>query len=311
MNDKLENKIIESLLADRRLERRWRNIRFSSFMFILLLFVILIFSSSTSAFEVRRTKGTYVSLVRMDGLIMSNTAFSILHIIPELSKAFADKNAKGVVLLINSPGGSPVQASIIRDKIIELKKQYHKKVVAIGEDRLASAAYLVSTGADKIYVNNDTLTGSIGVFMSSFGFVDTLKKIGMTRRLLVAGDHKDRLDPFQPIKLEDIKKINKVLAEVHQNFIRQVIEERGNRLHGDRQEIFSGDFWTGTKATELGIVDGTANLWTVLEQEFRVKDYKDYTTRPSFLQSLFDTTATELTFHLINEISALREQLQV
>ena len=102
---------------------------------------------------------------------MSNTAFSVLHIIPELSEAFSDKNAKGVVLLINSPGRSPVQASIIRDKIIELKKQYHKKVVAIGEDRLASAAYLVSTGADKIYVNNDTLTGSIGVIMSSFGFV--------------------------------------------------------------------------------------------------------------------------------------------
>ena len=311
MNDELENTIVESLLADRRSERRWRNIRFSVFMFILLLFAILIFMPATSELEARRTRGAYVSLVRMDGLIMANTAFSALHVIPELNKAFADKNAKGVILLINSPGGSPVQASIIRDKIIELKKQYHKKVVAIGEDKLASAAYLVSTGADNIYVNNDTLTGSIGVIMGSFGFVDTLKKVGMTRRLLVAGEHKDRLDPFQPIKLEDAEKIHKVLTEVHQNFIHQVIEERGNRLHGDRQEIFSGDFWTGTKAVELGVVDGTANLWTVLEQEFRVKDYKDYTMRLSFLQSLFDTTATELSFHLTNEISSLREQLQV
>ncbi|AAO91475.1 S49 family peptidase [Coxiella burnetii] len=312
MNDEtVENTLVKAILDDRRAERRWRNVRFAGWMFILLLFAILIFAPSSSELEARRGDGAYVSLVRMNGTIMSNTTFSALRVVPELRKAFADKNSKGVVLLINSPGGSPVQASIIRDKIIELKKQYHKKVVVVGEDELASGAYLVSTGADKIYVNNDTLTGSIGVIMGGFGFVDTLKKVGVTRRLFVAGDHKDRLDPFQPVKPEDVEKINKVLAQVHQNFIDQVIQGRGNRLHGDRQEIFSGDFWTGKEAAQLGVVDGTANLWTVLEREFGVKDYKDYTTRVSFLQALFHNTATELYFHLTNETSPLREQMQV
>lgn len=308
-NQPIENTLIKAVLDDRRLERRWRNIRFTGWILFLSLLTILIFAPSPAALEAEKINGAYVSLVRMDGLIMANTMFSARLVIPALRKAFADKNAKGVVLVINSPGGSPVQASIIHDEILDLKKRYHKKVIVVGEDELASGAYLVSTAADKIYVNKDTLTGSIGVIMSNFGFVDTLKKVGVTRRLFTAGSHKGRLDSFETLNPNDVIKIKQVLAQVHQNFIDLVVSGRGDRLHGDRQELFSGDFWTGKEAATLGIVDGTANLETVLRQEFCAKSYHDYTTKTPLLQALFRNTVTDIYFHLINEAASIREQV--
>lgn len=310
MNDKsFENTFVEAILEDRRSERRWRNIRFTGWMFILLLLITLIFAPSTSELEASKGNTPYVSLMRLNGPIMSNASFSAYQIFPNLVKAFSDKNSKGVVLVINSPGGSPVQSSIIHDKILELKEEYHKKVVVIGEDELASGAYLVSTAADRIYVNNDTLTGSIGVIMGGFGFVDTLKKVGMSRRLFTAGAHKDRLDPFELLDPLDVSKVKTVLEQVHQNFINTVIASRGSRLRGSREELFSGDFWTGKEAAQLGIVDGTANLDTVLNQEFKVKHYRNYTVKIPFLQAFFHNTATQLYFHLTNEISPIREQI--
>lgn len=308
-NQPIENIPLKAILDDRRSERRWRNIRFTGWMLFLLLLIILIFVPSPSELEAKKINGAYVSLIRMDGLIMANTMFSARLVIPELRKAFADKDAKGVVLLINSPGGSPVQASIIHDEILDLKKRYHKKVIVVGEDELASGAYLVSTAADKIYVNNDTLTGSIGVIMGGFGFVDTLKKVGMTRRLFTAGNHKERLDPFETLNPNDVAKIKQVLKQIHQNFIDLVVAGRGNRLRGDHQELFSGDFWTGKEAANLGIVDGTANLWTVLRREFYAKSYRDYTTRTPLLQALFRNTVTDIYFHLTNETAPIREQV--
>ena len=308
-NQSIENTLLKAILDDRRLERRWRNIRFTGWILFLLLLIILIFAPSPAELESEKMNGAYVSLVRMDGLIMANTMFSARLVIPELRKAFSDKNAKGVVLLINSPGGSPVQASIIHDEILNLKKRYHKKVIVVGEDELASGAYLVSTAADKIYVNNNTLTGSIGVIMSNFGFVNTLKKIGVTRRLFTAGNHKGRLDSFKTLNHNDVTKIKQVLTQVHQNFIDLVIAGRGDRLHGDHQKLFSGDFWTGKEATNLGIVDGTANLWTVLRQEFCTERYRDCTTKTPLIQALLRNTATDIYFHLTNEIVPIREQV--
>ena len=309
MNDKsTENEFLKQMLNDRRSDRRWRNVRFAGWMFIFLLYAILIFAPSSSQLAAKKTGTPYISLIRLNGIIMANTSFSARRVLPELQNAFADQDSKGVVLLINSPGGSPVQASIIHDKILELKKRYHKKIVVVGTDALASGAYLVATAADKIYVNKDTLTGSIGVIMSGFGFVDTLKKVGMTRRLFTAGTNKDRLDPFEPLNPEDVAKVKNVLSQVHQNFIQDVIAGRGDRLKGNRDELFSGDFWTGETATKLGIADGTANLWTVLQKEFGVKYYRDYTTKISFVQALFRQAGTELNFHLLNNNAPIREQ---
>ena len=302
-----QNEMLKMMLADRKSDRRWRNVRFITAIVIILLFIILIFAPTSSYFS-SSSDQPYASLVRLNGLIMPNTAFSVRNVLPELQRAFSDKKSKGVVLLINSPGGSPVQSSIIHDKILELKKKYHKKVIVVGEDAVASGAYLVSSAADKIYVNPDTLTGSIGVVMSGFGFVDTMKKVGVTRRLFTAGSHKHRLDPFEPLNTQDVDKMENVLNQVHQNFIADVKAGRGSRLHGDPQLLFSGDFWTGQKAVQLGLADGTENLWTVLKKEFNVTHYKDYTTRYTFIQTLFREAGTELNFHLLNNVSPVREQ---
>ena len=290
----MEQQLVDALLKDRRVERRWKIIRSVLWVAIVLFYAFIILSPFSSSSEGEGITGPYVSLLRLDGVIMPNSHFSARQVIPQLREAFSDANAKGVVLVINSPGGSPVQASIIHDKIEALKKHYHKKVVVVGEDALASGAYLVSTAADKIYVNRDTVTGSIGVIMSGFGFQGAIKKIGVARRVFTAGSHKDRLDPFGSVKASDKAKIKTVLQQVHANFIQDVLKSRKNRLKGKYALLFSGDFWTGSAAKKLGLVDGTANLWDVLHREFHVANYKDYTLKPSFLQRVTRGLVTQL-----------------
>lgn len=295
----IEKEIAQSFIHEHRMGRRWRNIRFFGWLFILLFYAFLIFGPSNSDPSDAMLKNKpYVSLIRLNGEIMPGAAFSAAKVLPELISAFRDKKASGVVLLINSPGGSPVQASIIHDKIEQLKKQYNKKVIVVGEDALASGSYLVATAADKIYVNRDTLTGSIGVIMSGFGFTDAMAKVGVTRRVFTAGDNKDRLDPFLSLEPADVAKVKAVLNDVHQDFIQDVIDGRGKRLNADPKELFSGDFWSGSQAVKLGLADGTGNLWDVLQEEYNVKFYKDYTPEPSLFQKIIAGAETELKLHL-------------
>ncbi len=303
MSNSIENEMVNKLFKDRKADRRWRNIRFFGWLAILIVYAILIFSSGSSS---STAHGPYVSLVRLSGAIMPGAPFSAKRVIPALNKAFMDKHTHGVVLQINSPGGSPVQASIIHDKILELKKQYHKKVIVVGEDALASGAYLVATAADKIYVNRDTLTGSIGVIMSGFGFSDAISKLGISRRVFTAGKNKDRLDPFEKLDTADIDKVKKVLDQVHQNFINDVVAGRGDLLKGSKEELFSGDFWTGEQAVKLGLADNTMNLWTAIKTEFNVKHIRDYSPKESFFHSLFKQASTELKFHLMANTEPLQ-----
>lgn len=301
-----ENDLIKALLSDRKTDRIWRNIRFFTWIFIVLVIIILIFAPQNEQYPTTANGKPYVSLIRLSGIIMPGTDFSSKKVIPLLVKAFSDTKAKGVILVINSPGGSAVQASIIHDKIIQLKKKYHKKVVVLGVDTLASGGYLIATAADKIYVNADTLTGSIGVIMSSFGFTDTIHKLGITRRVFTAGENKDRMDPFQPLNPQDVAKVHHVLNEVHQSFIDDVLQSRGKKLRGDTNELFSGDFWTGKEAAKLGLVDGTGNEWTIIQQEFNVKYYKNYSAKPSLLETIIRGAATELHVELLNEGSTIQ-----
>ena len=301
-NQSPENRLINALLKDRKAERRWKVIRSFLWALIVLLWAFLIFKPTAAS--VKDIKTPYVSLIRLNGEITENHNFSAKKAAPELNRAFRDRNARGVVIVINSPGGSPVQASIIHDRILYLKQKYKKKVVVIGEDALASGAYLVATAADKIYVNPDTLTGSIGVVMSGFGFSEAIQKIGVSRRVFTAGKHKDRLDAFKPLNTADTEKVDKLLKKVHQHFIDDVIQGRGQRLKGDHEEIFSGDFWTGSTAVKLGLVDGTANAWTVLKKEFNVKHYKNYSAKPTLLQIVLSGAETELHQTLSQESNA-------
>ncbi len=296
--------LIRDLIKNQKRDRFWRNIHF--FIWILLFGFGFFFAFHGIPGENRsKPDKPYVALVHLDGFISSDATFSAEKVLPQLEAAFSDKDAKGVVLVINSGGGSPVQASIIEEKILQLKARYHKKVVVVGEDVLASGAYLVAMGADEVYVNPDTITGSIGVIMEGFGFTDAIKKLGVSRRVYTAGSNKDRLDPFTPVADADKEKITSILDEAHQHFVAIVTNSRTNRLKGDPAELFSGDFWLGSQAFELGLVDGLGNTSDVIPRVFQVHNYVDYSEEPSLIDYLFKGMKTELDWTLSYHHDAL------
>lgn len=284
--DTITTQLVTDLLKEKRSDRRWKTVR----SLLWLAFFTYVFVSIVGAFRSEKItplpKGKYVAFLRLDGMIAPGRGFSAEDVVPALKDAFADKNAAGVLIDINSPGGTPVQAAIIHDAILSFKKKYHKKVIVVGEDLLTSGAYFIAVAADKIYVNPNTLTGSIGVVMKGFGFVDLMKKAGIERRVYVSGNNKDRLDPFLPQSPEDLVKINEVMNEVHQNFINAVLEGRKGKLHADAKDLFNGDFWSGQSALKLGLVDGMGNLLDVSQAEFQTTDLNDYSGNSGFLKKL-------------------------
>lgn len=299
MTQNINELIVKQLMDQQKRDRRWRNIRFFIWVIVFLLFIFMLFGTINESFSTPLQPGPYVSLVRLDGIIMPGKPFSAERVVPALQKAFADPASKGVIIDINSGGGSPVQASIIYQNILRLRKKFpHKKVVVVGEDMMASGAYLVAMGAPTIYVNPNTIAGSIGVITEGFGFVGGMKKVGITRRVFTAGTNKDRLDPFLPVSAQDKTKIKSVLAQVHNYFINVVKTSRGNRLHGNAQELFSGDFWTGIKAKQLGLVDGFGDVTSVMQDSFNVKHYRDFTPQQPILQALVGNIGSYLSFAL-------------
>lgn len=303
----LTEDLVRELIKEKRAERRWRNIRFFISILLIVLAVLMVFGQKGPGMIGSGETGGYVSLVRLDGMIAPSENFSAETVLPILKEAFSDADAKGVVLDINSGGGTPVQAAIIHDEIIRLKRKYHKKVIVVGEDLLASGAYYVAVGADKIYVNPNTVTGSIGVIMKSFGFPDAMKKLGLERRVYTAGENKDRLDPFLPQNPADIAKIKTVIDEVHNNFIDIVMEGRKGKLKADPKELFSGDFWPGKTALKLGLVDGLGNLPDVLQVEFNVTRYKDYSQNENLLKAVAGKFGASLSQSLANETQLLEK----
>lgn len=274
----MQQELIKDMLKERRADRRWRNIR--SFLW-LALFAVMIYSifhlvsgkKSTSITDTHKK----VALIRLNGMIAPGRDFSAETIVPILKDAFESDKTSGLVIDINSPGGTPVQAAIIHDAIVAMKKKYHKKVIMVGEDLLTSGAYYVAVAGDQIYVNASTLTGSIGVIIKGFGFNEAMKKLGIERRVYTAGADKDRLDPFLPQNPEDLKKIQEVMSEVHKNFEQAVLEGRKGRLKvADPSTLFTGDFWSGQTAVSLGLVDGIGNLTDVMEKEFGTSKFKEF-----------------------------------
>ncbi len=282
----LINPLVTELLQEKRSDRRWKNIRFFLIFALIAYSVYGIFRLTGGPGVSEAKTGKYVSFVRLNGMIAPGRAFSAEEAIPVLRDAFKDKHAVGVILDIDSPGGTPVQASIIHDAILILKKKYNKKVIVVGEDFLTSGAYFVAVAADKIYVNPNTLTGSVGVVMKGFGFVDAMEKLGVQRRVYTAGTEKDRLDPFLPLNTDDVAKIQEVMGEVHQNFVAAVLEGRKERLKKDPAELFNGDFWSGTSALNLGLVDGLGNLIDVMDKEFHTSQYREYGGAPAIFKML-------------------------
>ena len=189
-----------------------------------------------------------------------------------LKKAFSIKKALAVAISINSPGGSPVQSHLIHDFIRYQAKKNKKKVIIFAEDVAASGGYLIACAGDEIYANQSSIVGSIGVIYSSFGFKDLIKKIGVQRRVYTAGKNKSTLDPFMEEKEEDIERLKNIQLDLHKDFIDVVEKSRGNKLKKDNGiELFSGEFWSGRKAKELGLIDGIGNADNILREKFGEK----------------------------------------
>jgi signal peptide peptidase SppA len=185
-----------------------------------------------------------------------------------IEKAFSLKKAKAVAITINSPGGSPVQSHLIYKFIRTQAKKNKKMVIVFAEDVAASGGYLIACAGDEIYANSSSIIGSIGVIYSSFGFTELIKKIGVERRVHTAGKNKSTLDPFLDEKTEDIERLKNIQLDLHKDFIKVVEESRGSKLNKSEIELFSGEFWSGSKAKELGLVDGIGNANEILKEKF-------------------------------------------
>ena len=221
--------------------------------------------------------GRHTALVELEGVIGPESKASSERMIKALNRAFKDRSTQGVVVRINSPGGSPVQAGYINDEIRRLRAKYpNTPVYAVVQDLCASGGYYVAVATDKIYVDKASLVGSIGAIIGSFGFVGTLEKLGIERRAYTAGENKDFLDPFAPERPEHREHAKKMLEEIHQQFIRTVKQGRGNRLK-ESPEIFSGLVWTGEKSIELGLADALGSAEYVAREVVKAEKLVDFT----------------------------------
>ncbi len=294
----------DAIMTETRKTRRSANWR--TFAFVLVVVSIfatnMLYSTGIVGGTTIPKDGKYVSLVRLDGPIEAGQANSFQQIENHLYQAFHDKEAKGVLLVINSPGGTPVQSHKLYKYLLNLKEDTGKHLVVLGDDMLTSGAYMVAVAADKIFVNPSTLTGSIGVFQQSFGFKDLADKVGVHARTIVAGENKRRLDPFLDTDPEDLQKVQSVLNDIHQQFIAVVKDSRADKLTSD-QNLFTGDYWTGHEAVELGLVDGIETYHGVLESEFGAQHALDYTQKPglfSRLPRVAETWLEDATLNILN-----------
>lgn len=238
----------------------------------------------------------HVAVVRIDGVIDHATPASARNIIPAIKAAFADRYSPGVVLLINSPGGSPVQSSLIHDSIVLMRSQYpEKRVIAVAEDSVASGAYWIATAAPEIAVNRSTLTGSIGVINAGFGIdIQQFNKYGVERRLVTSGIKKGRNDPYSPQTPEDVARLKGVMGQIHQHFIAQVLETRQDKLKASHDVLFSGEHWTGEEAVALGLADELSDLSIVIREKFGLETIVDYTPRATVVESVRQSLGVEL-----------------
>ena len=275
-------KLAESFIEEQRSARRWRWVGRVSWLVGL---VMLAWVGWGSGLQPKSTAMPHTAMVEIKGEIASGAEASAELIVAAMQAAFEDHGARAVVLLINSPGGSPVQAGIINDEIKRLKAKYHKPLYAVVEESCASAAYYIAVAADEIFVDKASIVGSIGVLMDGFGFTGLMDKIGVERRLMTAGENKGFLDPFSPQSTKQRAYAQTMLDQIHQQFIAVVKEGRGKRLK-ETPEMFSGLFWSGQQAIEMGLADKLSNLDYVAREVVQAEDVIDYTRRENVAERL-------------------------
>jgi protease IV len=272
-------------LREQRAARRW-GIFFKLLMFAYVLGLLAVsLPQLKTAWPFGASKIT--ALVDVQGVIAQDSPASADNIATGLRAAFENKSTAGVIVRINSPGGSPVQAGYINDEIYRLKTKYpDTKVYAVIQDICASGGYYIAVAADEIYADKASIVGSIGVRMDSFGFVDAMHKLGVERRLLTAGEHKGFLDPFLPLDSQEVAHVSSLLGEIHQQFINTVLKGRGDRIK-QSPALFSGLVWTGEKGLENGLVDALGSTSYVAREIIKAEDIVDFTPH----QGVFDTVA--------------------
>ena len=285
-----EWKLIEKLLgqaqAEQRKSRRW-GIFFKSLGFIYLFSLLFLFSANRPGDSLAVAE-PHVAMVDLNGAIMADSPASADLISTGLREAFEAENAQAVLLRINSPGGSPVQSNFVYNEIRRLRAEHpDKKLYAAITDMGASGAYYIASAADEIYADPASIVGSIGVIMANFGLQEAADKLGVERRVYTAGENKDLLDPFAPVKDKDREHVQTMLDEIHQQFIGAVKQGRGDRLKVEgHPELFSGLFWTGQRALELGLVDGLKSPGQVARDVVGVERTVDYTVSASPLDKV-------------------------
>ena len=275
-------KLAFASINEQKAARRWKTfVRLSWLLFlVVLVWLVMHRGTPTAGASIAHT-----AVVEIKGEISAGAEASAEFINAALKAAFEDEGAKAVVLLINSPGGSPVQAGMMNDEIRRLKLKHKKPVYAVVEETCASAAYYIAVAADQIFVDKASIVGSIGVLMDGFGFTGLMDKIGVERRLLTAGENKGFLDPFSAQTDKQRAFAQMMLNQIHQQFISVVKAGRGQRLK-ETPEMFSGLFWTGQQAIQLGLADQLGTLESVARDIVKAEDIVDYTRRDNVAERL-------------------------
>jgi len=280
-----EKDILKSIategLKEQKRSRRW-GIFFKILTFLYLFVLLAVLNPELPERGVKGEKHT--ALVELKGVIAADAEASADNVVTGLRAAFENPDTAGVILRINSPGGSPVQSGYIYDEILRLREEYpDTPLYAVISDICASGGYYVAAAAEKIYADQASIVGSIGVRMDNFGFVEAMKKLGIERRTLTAGENKALMDPFSPVDPKVRKHLTGLLKSVHNQFINAVKQGRGDRLK-EVEGMFSGLIWTGDQSVELGLVDELGNSSYVAREVFGVENIVDFTVQPDFLE---------------------------
>jgi len=280
----LVTRLASAALKEQRRARLW-GIFFKLLTFAYITFILLMAVDWKGRADLAGGK-KHTAMVDLSGLIAPGSDASADKITAALQAAFKDKNTQGVIIRINSPGGSPVQSQTIYDEMRRLRKKYPDiPLYAVVEDLCASGGYFVAVGADRIYVSKSSVVGSIGVLMNGFGFSGLMEKLGVDRRLVTAGENKGMLDPFSPVNDKDMEHARTLIKDIHQQFIGVVREGRGKRLK-ETPDMFSGLIWTGQMSVELGLADGFGSLDSVARDVVKAEDIVDYTQKDGIAEKL-------------------------
>ncbi len=298
----LLNRLAFSSINEQRRTRRW-GIFFKFMVFAYIFFILFYIPRDWGGADIK-LGGEHTALIEIAGVISADTPASADTVVGGLRAAFKDENTAGVILRINSPGGSPVQSGYIYDEIKRLRGLYPETpLYAVVVDVCASGGYYIAAAADEIYADKASMVGSIGVVMNGFGFTGAMDKLGVERRLLTAGESKGFLDPFSPLKEGEVEHVKGMLGNIHQQFIDAVKEGRGERLV-DSDKIFTGLVWSGEQAVELGLVDGLGSSSYVAREIIGTERIVDFTPRPDYFQQFADRIGMTMANTLSNQFGA-------